>query len=959
MNIDSIGRIRQSQLGEGPHSLQISQATRVFSHLGGVSHNFGTLYKQDANNYEIYKRSVEPLVELCISGFNCAFVTFGESQSGKSFTLSGENVHKQGLVTLAIDGLFSRLSEEFGKDTKIQANCQVLISMVEVYNEKVRDLFTIPKMQTDFLKVVETADEGFAVQSLQKAIVNSSGEATRAFRDGWGRRTQVQTDYGLSHTYSSVIFQIEVSLVTRDNPAPNRSRLVFVDLPAAEKLIHDSQELRLREGPTLNKGLFALSRMVGNIANEQKPERVIDNGDSKLSQLLMDVMSGNCKTTVMTCLRPHCDPSVLATILRVSTHFSRCRTFPIMNDAFGQGLEMQYRSRILRLQEELGLVPESTAGKPDVQSLREETKRVKNENLHLRDKNERLYSKLESLQTKLNDIAVSKRDISSNYVLSEEEKLKVSKALVDLQIENNRLKEDTEQTKFDQTNKSLLLESQLMEAQMDRERLQRTTKDAVDKLEEVEKSRKLLADEFVSLKANYMALAKDYDTEVARNEELTTELLTILNTKEMMLRDRTAPRATVSGLTPPKLALPVGPDSYDLAQAELDRIRTLLNRMSAKKLDTVVAAHDNALLAEDDRIRLEKSIFGDVERFNKELERIRIMYDDEQKQLEHRLQALAKDLDDARQASRTAQKKMAETASELYQSRQTNKELESENNRLQNKLKDLNEEYKSRLVRYVDDIAEYIDSTRSQNEKNIKLKAYMEAMMKDIKRASHTREEQLTDAVKKYKGVAKTFIKRHEELLVAYRLLRTQIINLGYDIDLGPDQFDLYINDADLKLDQQNDLAKLSRALKEAHEEIRKLKEGVSTVSPKTSTQTKLSSTTRRGLNDEMDEARQSLRDFSRNQLLALEAEKAALLARATVAEEQLQETQEYIDKHLTRYKDEIMRLRRLLGDQLGASHMRVGETAADVLNRGPPPGAGGGGDLGPPPPRHSPPLRY
>ena len=61
--------------------------------------------------------------------------------------------------------------------------------------------------------------------------------------------------------------------------------------------------------------------------------------DSKLSQLLMDVMSGNCKTTVMTCLRPHCDPSVLATILRVSTHFSRCRTFPIMNDAFGQVLE--------------------------------------------------------------------------------------------------------------------------------------------------------------------------------------------------------------------------------------------------------------------------------------------------------------------------------------------------------------------------------------------------------------------------------------------------------------------------------------------------------------------------------------------------------------------------------------------------------------------------------------------
>ena len=34
--------------------------------------------------------------------------------------------------------------------------------------------------------------------------------------------------------------------------------------------------------------------------------------------------------------------------------------------------------------------------------------------------------------------------------------VQVSKALVDLQIENNRLKEDTEQTKFEQTNKVIL-----------------------------------------------------------------------------------------------------------------------------------------------------------------------------------------------------------------------------------------------------------------------------------------------------------------------------------------------------------------------------------------------------------------------------------------------------------------------------------------------------------------------
>ena len=55
----------------------------------------------------------------------------------------------------------------FCSDTKIQSNCQVSISMFELYNEKVRDLFTIPKAQSDFLKVVETAEEGFCVQNGQ------------------------------------------------------------------------------------------------------------------------------------------------------------------------------------------------------------------------------------------------------------------------------------------------------------------------------------------------------------------------------------------------------------------------------------------------------------------------------------------------------------------------------------------------------------------------------------------------------------------------------------------------------------------------------------------------------------------------------------------------------------------------------------------------------------------------
>ena len=53
------------------------------------------------------------------------------------------------------------------------------------------------------------------------------------------------------------------------------STLTFVDTPGAERLGMDPEVLRLREGPTLNKGLLALGRCVwvGNIEHRDADDR--------------------------------------------------------------------------------------------------------------------------------------------------------------------------------------------------------------------------------------------------------------------------------------------------------------------------------------------------------------------------------------------------------------------------------------------------------------------------------------------------------------------------------------------------------------------------------------------------------------------------------------------------------------------------------------------------------------
>ncbi|XP_045705074.1 coiled-coil domain-containing protein 78 [Phyllostomus hastatus] len=58
----------------------------------------------------------------------------------------------------------------------------------------------------------------------------------------------------------------------------------------------------------------------------------------------------------------------------------------------------------------------------------------------------------------------------------------------------------------------------------------------------------------------------------------------------------------------------------------------------------------------------------------------------------------------------------------------------------------------------------------------------------------------------------------------------------------------------------------------------------------------------------------QKLQNFYRGTQAELERERAQLLVRATKAEEQLSELQEYVDQHLGRYKKEILRLRKMVG---------------------------------------------
>ncbi|NWQ86806.1 CCD78 protein, partial [Burhinus bistriatus] len=187
--------------------------------------------------------------------------------------------------------------------------------------------------------------------------------------------------------------------------------------------------------------------------------------------------------------------------------------------------------------------------------------------VQLQDSNARLYG-FGDLQERTGKLAGSKPELSARMVFSEEEKLKISKDLVDLQIETNKMKEQYETESFELKNMILALENRVQELELCSQKVTGERDALQERLDTLETSQKDLVDEYIILKSNYLALGKELDQEVMKNEELSVELLNLANARS------TLPCTESNGT----FAM------ADESSAELERVRATVRRLLPQKV---------------------------------------------------------------------------------------------------------------------------------------------------------------------------------------------------------------------------------------------------------------------------------------------------------------------------------------------------------------------------------------
>ncbi|KAL1248311.1 hypothetical protein QQF64_021629 [Cirrhinus molitorella] len=525
---------------------------------------------------------------------------------------------------------------------------------------------------------------------------------------------------------------------------------------------------------------------------------------------------------------------------------------------------------------------DSTNKQSSISELQDQIRSLTEENVQLRERNEVLFSKLESVRNKLGQQAASKSDLSVKLVQCEEDKLKISKDLVDVQIEANKMRERYEAEIFELKNMVLSQEGTASSLQTECDRLRQEASAASAQLEVIERNERDLAEEYTVLKSNFLSLSGAYERERTQTEELSAELLALAHTHDTLLQER---------------------ERTHRHTLEVERVRALLSRTSQKRVGP----------EEFERSKSPVEKNGLQNNLRDELEKLRKSYEGHQRQLEEKVVAMGREQQENKRAIQNTQHELSQQSATLIISQHQLKEAEAEVSKLQNHLKELNRDYRARLASYIQDITECVTAA-GDGDLGQKLKGFVESMLEEVKTTYRSREEQLTKAVRMYRKRIQGLSNTYQQLLIAYRLQREQILALPeHALEAGPPEAHFNPAGTELRGETERELhrlredkARLESQLKLAREQMAVLTE----------------SSQRVGLTqDAWNDVQKQIREITTSTQEAYERERVQLITRATIAEEQVSELKEYVDNHLGRYKLEITRLRRLLGSQEGRSN--------------------------------------
>ncbi|KAJ1520229.1 hypothetical protein ONE63_004439 [Megalurothrips usitatus] len=390
---------------------------------------FDAVYDWNSKQQDLYDETIRPLVSSVLDGFNGTIFAYGQTGTGKTYTMEGckSEPDNKGIIPKSFEQIFSHISR--------QANMQYLVraSYLEIYQEEIRDLLDRDPNKRHDLR--EKPDTGVYVKDLQSFVCKSVKEIEQVMTVGNQNRTIGATNMNEHSSRSHAIFMITIEMSQTSEDGKNQIRvgkLNLVDLAGSERQSKTGASgERLKEASKINLSLSALGNVISALVDGKSQH--VPYRDSKLTRLLQDSLGGNSKTIMVANIGPasyNYDESL--TTLRYANRAKNIKNKPRVNEDPKDALLRQYQEEIAKLK---NILAERAAQRS--QTLSGKKKKRKKKDKDTADDSEgsdEESSKTEEDLLKAQEAQLKQREekiLSNKNAISEEEKARLLKELED------------------------------------------------------------------------------------------------------------------------------------------------------------------------------------------------------------------------------------------------------------------------------------------------------------------------------------------------------------------------------------------------------------------------------------------------------------------------------------------------------------------------------------------------
>ncbi|XP_075901946.1 kinesin-like protein KIF3B [Nelusetta ayraudi] len=311
---------------------------------------FDSVYDCNSKQIDLYDETFRPLVESVLFGFNGTIFAYGQTGTGKTYTMEGvrKDPERRGVIPNSFEHIFTHISHSQNQQYLVRA------SYLEIYQEEIRDLLS--KDQARRLELRERPDKGVYVSDLSSFVTKSVQEIEHVMCVGNQNRSVGATNMNEHSSRSHAIFVITVECSEVGVDGENHIRvgkLNLVDLAGSERQAKTgAQGERLKEATKINLSLSALGNVISALVDGKSSH--IPYRDSKLTRLLQDSLGGNARTVMVANIGPASyNVEETLTTLRYANRAKNIKNKPRINEDPKDAVLREFQEEIARLKAQL------------------------------------------------------------------------------------------------------------------------------------------------------------------------------------------------------------------------------------------------------------------------------------------------------------------------------------------------------------------------------------------------------------------------------------------------------------------------------------------------------------------------------------------------------------------------------------------------------------------------------